>query len=101
MPVIDKAKTGKRIRQLMKLRGITVREASSFLSLECVQSIYRWFEGKSLPSIENLYALSLLLEVPMEMLICAGRQHVSHRDLSVDNLRLLQYSCLLMEHIAS
>ncbi|MBR1758845.1 MAG: helix-turn-helix transcriptional regulator [Lachnospiraceae bacterium] len=76
-PCIDKESTGNRIELLMKLRGITVQDVKAYLSLGCVQSVYHWLEGRSLPSVDNLYALSELLQVPMDLLICGNRKDVS------------------------
>lgn len=75
IPTIDKVKTGQRLRQLMKYRGLTVKDVQSALSLGCVQSIYHWLDGQSLPTLDNIYALSDLLKVPVDLLICGNRQH--------------------------
>jgi len=63
-PIIDREKTGKQIRRIMELRGLSVHDVQRFLSLGCVQSVYHWFDGKSMPTIDNLYALSELFQVP-------------------------------------
>ena len=74
-PMIDKIKTGQRIRQLMEYRGLTVKDVQTALSLGCVQSIYHWLDGQSLPTLDNIYALSDLLKVPVDLLICGNRQY--------------------------
>ena len=58
MTTIDKAKTGQQIRLLMEKRGVTVRDVKNALSLACVQSVYHWLDGQSMPTLDNLYALS-------------------------------------------
>ena len=73
IPLIDREKTGQQIRKIMEERGITVLEIQKYLSLGCVQSIYHWLHGTSLPSLDNLYALSELIQVPMDALICGDR----------------------------
>lgn len=73
-PVIDKEKTGKRIRKLMEERCISVKDVRDYLSLESVQSIYYWFSGRNIPTIDNLYALSELLQVPIDAMICGNRE---------------------------
>lgn len=72
-PMIDKERTGRRIRQLMKERGISVKDVRDFLALESVQSVYYWMSGRSIPSIDNLYALSVLLQVPIDDMLCGNR----------------------------
>ena len=66
VPVIDKQKTGNQIRKYMNLRGLSVQDVKTYLSLGCVQSVYHWLDGQSAPSLDNLYALSELLRVPMD-----------------------------------
>lgn len=73
-PTIDKEKTGKRIRKLMEERNISVRDVRDSLSLESVQSVYYWFNGRNIPTIDNLYALSELLQVPIDVMICGNRK---------------------------
>ena len=44
-PVIDKKQTGKRIRELMDARNITVQDVRAGLGLESTQSVYYWLAG--------------------------------------------------------
>lgn len=73
-PVIDKVKTGKQLKQLMKNRGYTIKDIQQYLSLSCIQTIYRWFDGINIPSVDNLYALSALFRVPVDSLLIGSRQ---------------------------
>ena len=68
-PVIDPAATGENIIRLRKERGLTVRDLQSFFGFEEPQAIYKWQRGESLPTVDNLYALGSLLEVPLEEII--------------------------------
>lgn len=65
-PVIDPIATGKNIIRLRVERGMSVRDLQSYFGFEEPQAIYKWQQGKSLPSVDNLYALGALFEVPME-----------------------------------
>ena len=65
-PVIDPVATGKNIIRLRTERGMAVRDLQSYFGFEEPQAIYKWQQGKSLPSVDNLYALGALFEVPME-----------------------------------
>jgi transcriptional regulator with XRE-family HTH domain len=75
IPVINKVKTGKMIQLYMKMRGLSVQDVADSLSLGCVQSVYHWLSGQSLPSLDNLYALSRMLDVPMDVLVCSDTPH--------------------------
>ena len=48
---IDKVRTGQQIRLLMEKRGVTVRDVKNALSLACVQSVYHWLDGQSMPTL--------------------------------------------------
>ena len=65
-PVIDLRATGANILRLRKERGLTVRDLQAYFGFEAPQAIYRWQSGVSLPTVDNLYALSILLNVTME-----------------------------------
>lgn len=70
-PVIDTRATGARIKALRLERGLTVKEIQKALGFDEPQAVYKWERGSSLPSTDNLLALSLLLEVPIEeILVC-------------------------------
>ena len=68
-PVIDPVATGENIARLRKERGLTVRDMQDWFGFEEPQAIYKWQKGKSLPSVDNLYALGTLLDVPMEEIL--------------------------------
>lgn len=65
-PVIDLAATGENILRLRKEKGLSVRDLQGYFGFEEPQAIYKWQKGKSLPTVDNLYALSALLNVPMD-----------------------------------
>lgn len=73
-PRIDIYKTGQNIRWIMLRQGLTVRDIQKYLGLSAPQSIYHWFDGRSLPTVDNLYALSELFGMPMDMLLCGNRK---------------------------
>ncbi|MCI8297966.1 MAG: helix-turn-helix transcriptional regulator [Lachnospiraceae bacterium] len=73
-PQIDIYKTGQNIKHIMGMRGMAVKDVQEYLGLAAVQSIYHWFAGRCLPTVDNLYALSELLDVPMDDLVCGDRE---------------------------
>lgn len=72
-PVIDKRKTGDTLKRYMQERGLTDRDVQEYLGLACVQTVYRWTTGISIPTIDNLYALSRLMKVSIDDLICCSK----------------------------
>ena len=82
-PTIDKKETGINIRRIMDERGITVKDVQEYLGLGCVQSVYRWTDGVNMPTIDNLYALSELVCVPMDEIVCGNRKPITP-DIEID-----------------
>lgn len=78
-PLINKRETGVNLRRILDMRGITLKDVQEYLGLGCVQSVYRWTEGISMPTIDNLYALSELLQVPIDAIVCGNRAPITQR----------------------
>ena len=68
-PVIDMNATGKNIRSLRLQHGLTVRDVQAYFGFEEPRAVYKWQNGESLPSVDNLYALSRLLGTPMDQIL--------------------------------
>ena len=68
-PNIDMLRTGKKLKHMLESAGYTPRLIQEYLHLSCVQPIYRWYNGKILPSVDHLFMLSELLNVHMEDLL--------------------------------
>ena len=98
---IDKTKTGQQIRLLMEKRGVTVKDVRDALSLACVQSVYHWLDGQSMPKLDNLYALSDLLRVPMDMLVCGNRRYDPVIIVPSGAERMFRYYMLIQECMVS
>ena len=67
--VIDPVATGKNIIRLRTERGMAVRDLQAYFGFEEPQAIYKWQQGKSLPTVDNLYALGSLFDVPMDEIL--------------------------------
>jgi len=75
--VIDPVATGENIVRLRKDRGLTVRDLQDYFGFEEPQAIYKWQRGKSLPTVDNLYALSALLDVSMDEILVPVRPQLN------------------------
>lgn len=73
-PIIDKRKTGINLRRIMDSHGLTAKDVQQYLGLGSVQSVYHWLNGISMPTIDNLYALSELFQVAIDEMVCGNRQ---------------------------
>ncbi|HIX29804.1 MAG TPA: helix-turn-helix domain-containing protein [Candidatus Blautia stercoravium] len=100
-PIIDKRKTGINLRRIMDKQGITVKEIQQYVGLGSVQSVYHWLNGISMPTIDNLYALSDLFQIPIDDIVCGNRQKMAHTVYSEQYNRLHTYYEKLNEHHAA
>ena len=62
------------IRELRKQNKLTVEQVRDYLGLESTQSIYKWQRGESMPTIDNLYALSTLFETSVDGILRGSRE---------------------------
>ena len=83
-PVLDLEATGAKIKTLMKQRGITPRQMQLILNFPYVQTIYNWFAGKNMPTIDNLVVLAQVLSVSMDDIIVTRMVEV---DIAVEEAR--------------
>ena len=68
-PVIDVKAAGENILRRRIERGYTVLDVQRYLNLACPQSVYHWQAGRTLPNIDNFYALSVLLGTTVNDLV--------------------------------
>ena len=90
-PLIDKKKTGINLRLMMDKRGLTVKDIQKYLKLGSVQSVYHWLNGVSLPTVDNLYALSYLFQVPVDDMLCGTRPGIYTGENQAQVRRLCMY----------
>lgn len=72
LPVVNMKQTGQNICILREQRGISVRELQRILGFATPQAIYKWQHGESLPTVDNLVALSAILSVPIEAILATS-----------------------------
>lgn len=72
MPVVDMIATGRRIQDLRKIAGLSVKDLQDIFGFTTPQAIYKWQHGTALPTIDNLIVLSTVFGVPMDAIIVTG-----------------------------
>ena len=75
-PIINLRETGVNLHRIMDKRGITPKDIKEFLNLGSIQTVYNWFNGMNMPTVDNLYALSQFLQVPIDEIICGNRKAI-------------------------
>ena len=86
-PLINKRETGVNLRRIMDRRGVTVKDVKEYLQLTSVQSVYNWCSGLNMPTIDNLYALSQLLQVPIDAIVCGNRKSIMTESVVLEDAR--------------
>ena len=67
--MLDLKATGIKIKATMKQKGISPRQLQLIMNFPYVQTVYNWFSGKNMPTIDNLIVLSQILNVSMDCLV--------------------------------
>ncbi|MBQ1591350.1 MAG: helix-turn-helix transcriptional regulator [Treponema sp.] len=80
-PVLDVDATGAKIKSLMKQRGITPRQLQIILNFPYVQTVYNWFSGKNMPTIDNLIVLAQVLGVTVDDIIVTKTVDIEIEDM--------------------
>lgn len=73
IPIIDTIKTGQNIKRLRIQRYIRISDLQRVFGFATPQAIYKWEQGRALPTIDNLLILARLFGVTMdEIIVCRG-----------------------------
>ena len=63
IPTIDMVRTGNNIARLRMEAGLSVRDLQRILGFATPQAIYKWQQGRALPTLDNLVVLAAVLGV--------------------------------------
>lgn len=100
-PTIDKKRTGIHLRRIMDERELSVKDVQQYLGLGSVQSVYHWMNGISMPTIDNLYALSELFQMSVDDMLCGNRRYVPSNGYQSQFERLHAYHKEINKHKAA
>ena len=75
LPTINIPETGKRIKSIMQDRGMTVKDVQTVFGFETPQAVYKWVQGKNLPTVDNLVILASLFGVLIDEIIVVEKEH--------------------------
>ena len=71
-PVVNMERTGQNIASLRRQRGMSVRQLQDMMGFSTPQAIYKWQRGETLPTVDNLVALSAIFAVPIDAILITG-----------------------------
>ena len=66
---IDATATGRRIRELRDLNGLRITDISDALGFYEQQAVYKWMRGECLPTLRNMYRLSILFNTTIDDIV--------------------------------
>ncbi len=66
IPTIDMVRTGNNIARLRMEAGLSVRDLQRILGFATPQAIYKWQQGRALPTLDNLVVLAAVLGVRID-----------------------------------
>ena len=94
-PVLDARATGARIRELRMQKHLKVEDISQFMGFESGQAVYKWQRGESLPTVDNLFALSRLFGTTVDEIL-RGREEEGESPL-LPRLETIYYRFIVTE----
>ena len=74
IPIIDPVATGLKITELREACGLSVRDLQEILGLARPQAIYKWQNGLSMPTVDNLVILAATFGVPVDDILVVTRE---------------------------
>lgn len=100
-PVLDLKATGERINQLRKDNNLRVIDVAEYMGFESTQAVYKWQRGESLPTVDNLYALSRLLHTSVDDILIGEKERDDEPSLSFSFYIFFGFLALLKVHFIS
>lgn len=73
-PILDLQATGEQIKKLRVQKRMSVTDICEYMGFENPQAVYKWQRGESLPTVDNLFALSRLFDTPIDNILCEKKE---------------------------
>lgn len=75
-PRINVRETGLQIYKMMDANKITVKDIQKRCRLATVQGVYKWLNGKNLPTLDNLVILADVFGTTVDSILVVERKEV-------------------------
>ena len=76
IPNIDMIATGQNIIRLRERNNLSVKELQDIFGFATPQAIYKWQQGATLPSIDNLLVLAKVFRVQIEEILVTEEENL-------------------------
>lgn len=84
VPSINMAKTAVNIERLIDSSNLSIRELQKILGFSTANAIYKWKNGVTMPSIDNMVILSRLFGVSLDDIIAVDEVSVIEEPRAMD-----------------
>lgn len=74
-PYIDTAATGRNINRMRLDAGLSVKDIQRAFGFATPQAVYKWIQGKALPTVDNLVVLAGILGVTVDEIIAVKKNY--------------------------
>lgn len=81
IPVINLPKTGAKIDLLRKKANLSVKDIQEVFGFKNPQAIYKWINGRNLPTMDNLIILAEIFNVTVDDILS-----IDYREIKEDKL---------------
>ncbi len=78
--MIDLTATGNRIKELMVENKVSVSDLQKACGFERPQAIYKWLSGKSLPSMDNMVIIRIILHTTIDDILVINTDEYDNED---------------------
>jgi transcriptional regulator with XRE-family HTH domain len=68
-PEIDLKRTGKNLKKICQAHNLAPKDLQQMLQLGSIKAVYNWYAGIRLPNIDNLLAISKLLQISINEIL--------------------------------
>ncbi|MCB7319917.1 helix-turn-helix domain-containing protein [Lacrimispora sp. 210928-DFI.3.58] len=76
MPTINVAATGANITKMRKDAGLTVKDLQNIFGFGTPQAIYKWQNGTTLPTVDNLVVLAAVFGCKIDDILVVDKDVV-------------------------
>ena len=73
MPTVNLIRTGENIVNLRNRNNLSVRDLQTAFGFATPQAIYKWQQGQSLPTVDNLVILAMIFNVNIDDILVLDR----------------------------
>lgn len=75
IPTIDMVKTGQNITRLRQQAGLSVKDLQDIFGFATPQAIYKWQQGATIPTVDNLVVLAAVFHVHVDDILVLETEH--------------------------